>query len=183
MGMGELWTRQPHTIGTHSREEGRSNTPTSWCQRVPTTSISATSKTKTHYKKEMDTLPDFKCFVPTSSQLMETPLRTVLLGLLVGGLLVLELLGLFVGWLIGWWPFGLWVGLVGWVGGVYVCVHMCCSMLCSVGWGVCVGVAFTHVVWCCCMVRLCVTIYVQPLQGALGGGGGEAISFYPRMTL
>ena len=33
---GGVYTRQRHTIGTHSREEGRSNTHTSWCLCVRT---------------------------------------------------------------------------------------------------------------------------------------------------
>ena len=32
------YTKQPHTTDTHGREEGRSNTPTSWCHCVPTSS-------------------------------------------------------------------------------------------------------------------------------------------------
>ena len=36
VGRGNLYTRQPHTTDTHGREEGRSNTPTSWCHCVPT---------------------------------------------------------------------------------------------------------------------------------------------------
>ena len=30
----QLYATEPNTTGTHSREEGRSNTPTSWCQSV-----------------------------------------------------------------------------------------------------------------------------------------------------
>ena len=34
----QQYTRQPHTRNTHGREEGRRNTPTSWCHCVPTSS-------------------------------------------------------------------------------------------------------------------------------------------------
>ena len=55
-----------------------------------------------------------------------------------------------VGWLVGWL-----VGLlVGWL------LASC--------WGVCVCIVCTHAVWCCCTVCLCVSLYVQRLQGSLG---------------
>ena len=38
VGSGDLYTRQTHTTETHGTKEGRSNTPTSWCHRVPTSS-------------------------------------------------------------------------------------------------------------------------------------------------
>ena len=36
LGGGDLCTRQPHTTDTHGGEEGRTNTPTSWCHCVRT---------------------------------------------------------------------------------------------------------------------------------------------------
>ena len=38
VGEGDMYTRQPHATDTHGREERRSNTPTSCCQCVPTSS-------------------------------------------------------------------------------------------------------------------------------------------------
>ena len=53
MGRGDLYTRQPHATDTHGREEGRSNTPTSWCHRVPTSSHPhSNKKTSTPAKRK-----------------------------------------------------------------------------------------------------------------------------------
>ena len=85
------------------------------------------------------------------------PLCALVPGLLVGWLLVFGLLD----WLLGWTAQFGW--LVGWLVGYVV------GWLWASCWGVCVCVAWTHAVWCCCTVCLCVSMHVQPLQGSLGG--------------
>ena len=61
VGRRDLYTRQPHTTDTHGREEGRSNTPTSWCHCVPTSSHPHSNQKNQHTcKEEMDTLPNLK---------------------------------------------------------------------------------------------------------------------------
>ena len=60
----QQYTRQPHTTCTHGGEEGRSNTPTSWCHCVGTSQIISEfnqfKKQKHTCKKVMDTLPNLK---------------------------------------------------------------------------------------------------------------------------
>ena len=59
VGRGDLYTRQPHATDTHGKEEGRSDTPTSWCHCVPTSSHPHSNEKNWHTcKEEMDTLPN-----------------------------------------------------------------------------------------------------------------------------
>ena len=44
MGRGDLYTIQPYTTYTHGGEEGRRNTPTSWCHSLHTSSPSLKNK-------------------------------------------------------------------------------------------------------------------------------------------
>ena len=61
MRRGDLYTRQPHATNTHGREEGRSNTPTSWCHCVGTSSHPHSHQKNQHTcKEEMDTLPNLR---------------------------------------------------------------------------------------------------------------------------
>ena len=88
------------------------------------------------------------CVLSPFSQAMDPPPPpcVVLPGLLVGWLLIF---GWVCCWLVGWWRLHGWLGFVGWLGEVYVCLHMCCSMLC-VAW--IVSCMWRGVVaWCVCL--------------------------------
>ena len=109
--------------------------------------------------------------LPGSATPPPPPPCALVLGLLVGWLLVFGLVGWLLRWLVGCWlissgtaEFG---SLVRWLVGLLV--GLLVGWLLASCWGVGVCIVCTHAVWCCCTVLLCVSLYVQRLQGCLGG--------------
>ena len=112
------------------------------------------------------------CFAPPPSRFWNPPPPCALLpGLLVGWLSVFGFLGWLLRWLVGCWLIGSSVAKFGWLVGWFVgwLVGSLVGWLLASCWGVCVCIVWTHAVWCCYTVHLCVSLPVQPLQGSFGG--------------